>query len=136
MAAQVLEKRFSALVAVVAEPKDAHGARALRLCQHSSLIVGLDWNGDVALAARGVLLDVLPQLHVRPWEQIVILTNRYVGLTRPVLDAALFALCGVHRRAWRVSPLPIDFAPGECAEAEAREVFEALAFFRAQLAGR
>jgi len=31
MTAQVLEKRFSALVAVVAEPKDAHGARALRL---------------------------------------------------------------------------------------------------------
>ncbi|MBL8715149.1 MAG: hypothetical protein JNL79_04105 [Myxococcales bacterium] len=136
MAPQVLEKRFSALVAVVAEPKDAQGARGLRLCQHSSLIVGLDRNGDVALAARGGLLDVLPQLHVRPWERLVVLTNRYVGLTRPVLDAALFALYAAHKRAWRVSPLPIDFAPGERAQAEAREVLEALAFFRAQLAGR
>jgi hypothetical protein len=134
-APRVLERRFSALVGIVVQRADARQACAVEICKHSALIFGLGTDVLLMLIARGPLAEVLPRLSAHPWNQLLLVTNRYVGLTRPVLDAALWALYGAHIGAWRVQPLPAGYEPDEQARAGARDVLDAVVFFHMQLGG-
>ncbi len=132
-APRVLERRFSALVGVVVQRANARDACAVEICKHSALILGLGTDGFLMLIARGPLSEALPRLGAHPWNQLLLVTNRYVGLTRPVLDAALWALYGAHVGAWRVQPLPAGYEPDEQARAGARDALDAVVFFHMQL---
>lgn len=134
MTPRVLERRFSMLVGVVV-PRDGLGdALAHPLCQHSSVVIGLARDGFLMLLAHGCLDTLRPRLAAHPWDQILLVTERAVGLTRPVLDAALWALYAAHG-AWRLTKLRDGYEPDARARADAGEVVDAVACFHTQLGG-
>ncbi len=131
----ILQRRLSALVGIVIQRAEVRDACTVEVCKHSALVLGLRGDGVLTLLARGSLSEVLPRLGAHPWSQLLLVTNRYIGLTRPVLEAALSALYATHVGAWRVHPLPADYEPDDRARAEAREVIEAVIDFHMQLGG-
>jgi len=135
MKPRVLERRFSMLVGVVVQRAGLDDALGHPLCQHSSVVVGLARDGFLMLLAHGCLDTLRPRLAAHPWDQLLLVTERAVGLTRRVLDAALWALYAAHVGAWRLTKLREDFEPDARARAEASEVVDAVVFFHLQLGG-
>lgn len=130
---RVLERRFSMLVGVVVQRAELRGALAHPLCQHTSVVIGLAHDGFLMLLAHGCLDTLGPRLEAHPWDQLLVVTEREVGLTSRVLDAALWALYAAHVGAWRLTRLPEGYEPDQRARDEASEVVDAVAFFHMQL---
>jgi hypothetical protein len=130
---RVLERRFSMLVGVVVQRAELRGALAHPLCLHTSVVIGLAHDGFLMLLAHGCLDTLEPRLETHPWDQLLLVTEREVGLTRRVLDAALWALYAAHVGAWRLTQLPEGYEPDPHARDEASEVVDTVAFFHMQV---